>query len=119
MTPEELLKGLRRFETDESLKKKLLFLVDEWRRMFPELKIQEQIQYAHYWLITHGVYRKRHDLYLSNWMKKAEEIRKTKPVFGHPVQKYVEQKPNDEEVMTDADFAKMREAIRDPKRSNA
>jgi len=102
MTPEELLKGLRRFETDESLKKKLLFLVDEWRRMFPELKIQEQIQYAHYWL-----------------MKKAEEIRKTKPVFGHPVQKYVEQKPNDEEVMTDADFAKMREAIRDPKRSNA
>jgi hypothetical protein len=115
MSPEELFKGLVRFERDESLKKKIMFMMVEWQRMFPDLNLREQIQYAHYWLLVHGVHRKRHDLYLSNWMRKAEEIRRTKPVFGNPIKKYVEQKPT-EEVMEASDFERMREAIRDPKR---
>ena len=125
MSPEELFKGLRRFETDENLKKKILFLVEEWKRMFPLINIQEQIQLAHYWLVCHGVYRKRHDLYLSNWMKKAEEIRQTKPVFGQviPVKKYVENRPKEEDLMTADDFAKLRQTIRggshDSKRDDA
>ena len=114
MTPEELFKGLRRFETDDKLKKKILFLVDEWIRVFPEVNYKHEIQLAHYWLVSHGVYRKRHDLYLSNWMKKAEEMRRTKPVWGAPVpsKKYIEVKPPEEEVMTAEDFAKLRQTIR-------
>lgn len=114
MTPEELFKGLCRFENDANLKKKILFLVDEWKRMFPLVNIQEQVQLAHYWLISHGVYRKRHDLYLANWMKKAEEIRKTKPVFGAvtPAKKYVEQVPPEDERMTADDFFELRQTIR-------
>ena len=111
-SPEELFKGLRRFENDDSLKKKILFLMEEWQRMFPNLNHREQIQLAHYWLISHGVYRKRHDLYLANWMRKAEEIRKTKPVFGQPIKKYIEQKPPEDEIMDGSDFAKMREVIK-------
>lgn len=114
MTPEELFKGLRRFENDPQLKKKILFLVEEWRPMFPEIDIKEQVQLAHYWLISHGVYRKRNDLYLSNWMKKAEEIRKTKPVWGAPcpAKKYVEIKPPEDEVVTPEMFKDLRSNLK-------
>ena len=107
---QDFLKGLKRFEVDSILQKRILFLCEEWKRAFPGLDIHGEIQNAHYWLLTRGKFKKRNDIYLSNWMKKAWAFKQEKPVFGH-LPKYAEQKPADEEIMTAEDFRKMREAL--------
>lgn len=101
----DVFRELPRFEKDALLNQRIGFLMSEWFRTFPELNLKHEIQMAHYYMVCHSKKYKRLDVFLSNWMKRADEIRKEKPLFGR-LQKYVD--PPHTEDMT---FEEMR-AIR-------
>ena len=114
------LEGLKRFEKDAKLLKRILFLEVEWRRSCPDVDLQDQLQWAHYWISTNpkGALYKDMGRYLNNWFKQCQmkenekriAERRTNPDRREPP-KYVEQVPPEEELMTAEDFERMRKAL--------
>lgn len=114
------LSGLKRFEQDSRLMKRILFLEQEWMRACPDVDLQDQLGWAHYWVSTNSKGAKYRDMtrFLSNWFKNCQrdisERRAWNRRSGEDRRippKYVETKPPEDEIMTGDDFKKMREII--------
>lgn len=88
----DILRGLTRFEKDEQLSKRILFLIGEWARAYDceEAAIVRQLSIAHSWCVSNPKRAPKSDCvrFLHNWMGKAKEMGSlvTKPVS----RKYVE-----------------------------
>jgi hypothetical protein len=112
----DVLKGLKLFENKVGLVARIDLLITEWKKAYPTVDIENQIQWAHCWLLSNPKNMKK-DLirFLNNWMK-GEERRNLerrgvdrRAAALPPPQRY---DVPEEEVMTGDDFKKMREAIR-------
>ena len=111
----ELLKGLRHFEKDVRLQKRIEILRLEWSRAFPHVDLKSQIQWAHAWIESNPRKAKKDYVrFLNNWMKGEERwIQERGPESLRapdlpPPPKY--DVPEDE-VMTAGDFKRMKEAL--------
>lgn len=106
------LKNLPKFENDKKLVRRFGFLMEEWRRAYDRVDLQHEIQYAHAWLLSSAKRYTDMSRFLNNWLKSAQR----RALEGKPnlvIHKhYAEQKPDDSEVMTGSDWAKMKGAIR-------
>lgn len=107
-----VLTGLKKFEENYKLNQKITFLVIEWQRIYTQIDVKSQIQWAHCWLLENPKKDKKDYVrYLGNWMRSAQQRaseRKTNMVIHKT---YKEPEPEGE-VMTGEDFTKMRRAIR-------
>ena len=102
-----------KFENDETLKRRILFLYDEWQKTYPEISVLSQIRWAHVWLLENPKKDKKNYVrYLGNWMRSAE--RRRLEAGGQKVvhKPYVEQRPKEDDLMTLEDIQRMKEAIR-------
>lgn len=115
------LTGCKKFENDARLKHRLLFLEQEWHRAYPRVDLQKQLGWAHAWLISSNKRYTDMTRFLNNWFKRCQmELEKIEVLQGPivmPKPTFKEEKPNENDVMTEDDFKKMREAIRETKRS--
>lgn len=114
---EDVLKGLKLFENNYSLRTKILFLMEEWKKMCPSVDVKNQVAWAHYWLLSNPRKMKK-DLarFLANWMK-SEEKRNLERRQGErrtlaplPPPKYYD--TPDEELPGPEEFQKMKEALK-------
>lgn len=105
-----LLAGLKRFEKNFRLVLEIEDLAHNWKELYPNLNIREQMILANNWLVANPKRGPHTNLirFLNSWMKLAAQWSEK---IGQPIQ-YKEVKPNDNEVMSGDDFKKMREALK-------
>lgn len=107
---EEYLKGLPLYENDAKLTGKFAFLIEGWRRSFPDVDIKSEIAWSHAWLLVHPK-KKNNARFITNWLGSAQRrISQGRPVRppSVPPPKY---DVKDEDIMTGDDWKRMREAI--------
>lgn len=115
------LTGYKKFEQDQRLVKRILFLEQEWQRACPSVNLQDQLGWAHYWLCTNskGAHYRDMTRFLSNWFKRCQIDLERSNNSDSPIQMpkpYKEERPRDEDIMQAEDFAKMKEALNSPKK---
>lgn len=109
----EIITGLSRFEKDEKLCKKILFLVEDWRRTFPDVDLKYEFASAHQWLVMNNARYKDHSRFLFNWVKRAQNRFNELKMMNRSrisTKPYIETKPQ-EEVMEAADWKKLKEEL--------
>lgn len=108
----EILKGLKRFEKDVKLARRIEVLMLDWHRSYPHVDLRSQIQWAHSWLECNPKrIKKDYIRFLNNWMKGEERrIGERRSPIALPHQKYQESKPEGE-VMEAQDFLEMRKLL--------
>lgn len=106
----DLLEGLKRFERNFSLCLEIEDLARNWKELYPNLNIREQLILANNWCVGNPLKTPKQNFvrFLNSWMKLAAQWAEKVP--RHSL--YVESKPTDDEVLTGDDFKRMREAIR-------
>ncbi len=106
----DLLEGLKIFSKDFRVRLEIEDLARNWKELYPDLKIREQLILANNWCIGNPqkAPKKSFIRFLNSWMKLANQWAQkiAKPKF------YQEAKPADEEVMSGEDWAKMKAALR-------
>lgn len=107
------LAGLRLFEADTDLNRRLAFALIEWQRDHSRLDIRKEIAWSHSWLIENHTRRKNYIRYIGNWLRIAERN------FGpgrHPALNKLPPPPHYEveenELFTHEDWKRLREAIK-------
>jgi hypothetical protein len=114
------LVGFKKFETDKALVKKLAFLEVEWRRACPDVDLQEQLGWAHYWISTNAKGAKYKDMirFLSNWFKGCQRDqrfindRRKEQRRANPLPQVKESPPPESEVVNAEDWKHLRETLR-------
>ena len=109
-----------RFLRDAALVKKLNFLEIEWRRACPDVGIEDQLGWAHYWISTNSKGKSYKDMgrFLSNWFKRCQQDHQQMQASAFPVAPrkptitYKEEIPPEEEIVTPGDFQALKEALR-------
>lgn len=106
----DFLEGLGLFNKNFRLRLEIEDLARNWKELYPDLKIREQLILANNWCLANpNKAPKVHMIkFLNGWMKLASQWAQKVP--KHEI--YKEEKPNDDDVMDGEDFQKMREAIR-------
>lgn len=97
---------LPKFFADKKLVRRFDLLMLEWKRAYPDVNLDNQIQWAHAWLISSG--KKYTDMgrFLNNWLKNEQKkIALNKPTATKPIL-YKEQIPAEEELLTYEDIVK-------------
>lgn len=107
------LEGMPIFRRDKKLTERINLLVSEWALAYPNVNIIEQMKWAHSWLVTHPERPKKLlARFINNWLMSNEQrYQEKKHIQQNVGGKYVETKPDEEEIMTADDFKKMREEI--------
>lgn len=97
------LAGLKKFENDPKLVRRIEILIYEWNRAYPNVNIKEQLQWAHAWLVSSGKPYKDMSKFLNFWMRGAQRrALESKPVALH--KPYKEAIPKQEDLLTYEDI---------------
>lgn len=110
----DLIAGLKRFENDEKLKKKIAFLVLELAKAFPDVNLKNEFAAAHAWLVITGSFKRDYARFLLNWIKRSQnrfnELKVTQGVT-RPTKRYVEVLPAEEDIVDSDSWAKLKEEL--------
>lgn len=111
------LAGLSKFKAQRF---QIFQMIPEWQKSYPHIDVMSQIQWAHNWILENPKKDKKNYVrYLGNWMRNAEQraLERRTNVVRHGA--YKEDRPEESELPGPEDFAKLKEAVHDAKKTSA
>lgn len=106
----DLLEGLKKFSKDFRLRLEIEDLARNWKELYKDLNIREQLILANNWCLGNPTKAPKYQMirFLNSWMKMANEWAQKIPKHSQ----YFEQRPDESELPTEEDFKRMKEALK-------
>lgn len=109
MIPEILL-GLKLYEKDEKLCKKLPLILSSWQSAYPLVDIKARIKCAHAWELANHQ-KKNRIRFLNNWLKNDQENAEKNQTLVHRLPIYKETNAQENEIVDGDMFTQLRQNL--------